>query len=428
MAAIFNPFQMAQQQFDRVADMLQLDESVREYLRWPQKEFHFRIPVRMDNGSVRLFQGFRIQHNNARGPYKGGVRFHPSETVDGIRALATWMTWKCAVADIPLGGAKGGVVVDPAELSNGEKERLVRGWVQQMHKNIGPRQDVPAPDVGTNAQMMAWMMDEFSLLNGEYTPGVITGKPVGGGGSLGRTEATGYGVVYTTREAMRHLGIDGSKTRAAIQGFGNVAQYAAVAYKQILGGEVLCVSYWDYNDKRAYTISKERNFDPAFLLSITDQYGSVNKQKAQSAGYAFEDGGAWLSKDADVLIPAAMEGQIDAVNAKTISSRVKIIAEGANGPTTTEADEIIKARGIFLIPDFLCNSGGVTVSYLESVQNDMNYYWTKDEVLQNEDQILTEAFRTVLEVSLNEKVDLRDGAYMVAISRVIKAMQLRGWI
>ncbi len=428
METAFNPFHMAQQQFNHVAEKLQLDESIQEYLRWPQKEFHFRIPVRMDNGTIRMFQGYRVQHNDARGPYKGGVRFHPSETIDGIRALATWMTWKCAVTDIPLGGGKGGVIVDPSTLSNGEKERLVRGWVQQMYKNIGPRQDVPAPDVGTTPQMMAWMMDEYSRLNGEYTPGVITGKPVGGGGSLGRTEATGYGVIYTTREAMRHLGIDGSKTRAAIQGFGNVAQYAAMAYKQILGGEVACVSYWDYHDKCSYTISRDKDFDPAFLLSVTDQYGSVNKQKVQEAGYVLEDGGAWIAKDADVLIPAALEGQIDAANVKSISDRVKIIAEGANGPTTTEADEVIKARGIFLIPDFLCNSGGVTVSYLESVQNDMNYYWPKDEVLEKEDRILTNAFRTVLEMSLNEKVDLRDAAYMVAISRVVKAMQLRGWI
>ena len=428
MSVTINAFEMAQQQFDKVADQLKLDKSVREFLRWPQREFHFRIPVRMDDGTVRLFQGYRVQHNDSRGPCKGGLRFHPSETIDGVRALATWMTWKCAVVDIPLGGGKGGVIVDPSTLSNGEKERLVRGWVQQMFKNIGPRQDVPAPDVGTTAQMMGWMMDEYSRLAGEYTPGVITGKPVGGGGSLGRKEATGYGVVYTIREAMKHLGIDGSKTRAAIQGFGNVAQFSALAFKEMLGGDVACVSYWDLNDHLAYTVSKEKGFDPAFLKSITDQYGSINKQKALDAGYAVEDANAWIAKDADVLIPAALEGQINVETVQNISGRVKIIAEGANGPTTPEADEVIKSKGIFMIPDFLCNSGGVTVSYFESVQNDMNYYWPKEEVLQKEDKILTDAFHAVLEMSLGEKVNMRDAAYMVAIARVVKAMQLRGWI
>ena len=227
-----NAFEMAQKQFDNVADLLNLDPPVREFLRWPMREFHFRIPVRMDDGNIRMFKGYRVQHNDALGPNKGGLRFHPSETVDSIRALATWMTWKCAVADIPLGGGKGGVIVDPSTLTNGEKERLVRGWVQYMWKNIGPRQDVPAPDVGTTPQMMGWMMDEYSKLVGEYTPGVITGKPVGGGGSLGRTEATGYGVIYTLREAFNRLGIDPKKSKASIQGFGNVAQYAAIGFKE----------------------------------------------------------------------------------------------------------------------------------------------------------------------------------------------------
>ena len=428
MATLINAFKMAQQQFDQVADMLKLDPSVREFLRWPQREFHFRIPVRMDDGNVRVFQGYRVQHNDARGPCKGGLRFHPSETIDSVRALATWMTWKCALADIPLGGGKGGVIVDPATLSTGEKERLVRGWVGQMWKNIGPRIDVPAPDVGTNAQMMGWMMDEYSKLAGEYTPGVITGKPVGSGGSLGRTEATGYGVVYTIREAMAHLGLDGKKPRAAIQGFGKVAQYAALAFRQMLGGEVVCVSYWDRDDRCAHTVSREKDFDPVFLMSITDMYGSVDKKKAEGAGYAIEDGGAWIGKDADVLIPAALEGQINAESVGNIGDTVKIIAEGANGPTTPEADKIIREKGIFMIPDFLCNSGGVTVSYFESVQNDMNYYWPKEEVLEKEDKILTNAFHAVLEMAESEKVYMRDAAYMVAIARVVKAMQLRGWV
>ncbi len=423
-----NAFQMAQQQFDQVADMLKLDKSVREFLRWPMREFHFKIPVRMDNGEVRMFQGYRVQHNDARGPNKGGLRFHPSETIDSVRALATWMTWKCAVADIPLGGGKGGVIVDPATLSIGEKERLVRGWVQQMFRNIGPRQDVPAPDVGTTPQMMGWMMDEYSKLTGQYTPGVITGKPVGGGGSLGRTEATGYGVIYTIREACKQLGIDTKKSKAAIQGFGNVAQYAAIGFIEMLGGEVMCVSYWDRDDRRAYTVSKDKEFDARFLQSITDQYGSINKEKATAAGYVIEDGEAWLKKEADVLIPSALEGQINAESVQFIQDSVKVIAEGANGPTTPEADAVIREKGIFMIPDFLCNSGGGTVSYFESVQNDMNYYWPKEEVLQKEDQILTKAFHDVYQMADEENVYMRDAAYMVAIARVVKAMQLRGWI
>ena len=423
-----NAFEMAQQQFDRVADLLHLDPPVREFLRWPMREFHFRIPVRMDDGEIRIFQGYRVQHNNARGPNKGGLRFHPSETIDSVRALATWMTWKCAVADIPLGGGKGGVIVDPSTLTIGEKERLVRGWVQQMWKNIGPRQDVPAPDVGTTPQMMGWMMDEYSKLIGEFTPGVITGKPVGGGGSLGRTEATGYGVIYTLREAFNRLGMDAKNSKASIQGCGNVAQYAAIGFKEILGGSVICVSYWDRDDRTAYTVSKEDGFDPRFIQSITDQYGSIDKEKAAAAGYAIEDADAWLKKDVDVLIPAALEGQINAESVHLISPSVKIIAEGANGPTTPDADQVIREKGIFLIPDFLCNSGGVTVSYFESVQNSGNYYWPKQEVLDKEEQILTKAFADVYEMAEDENVYMRDAAYMVAIDRVVKAMQLRGWI
>ena len=427
-AAITNAFQMAQQQFDQVADQLKLDDQVREYLRWPLREFHFRIPVRMDNGQIRVFNGFRVQHNDAIGPCKGGIRFHPAETVDTVRALATWMTWKCAVADIPLGGGKGGVIVDPATLTVSEKERLCRGYIQAVWREIGPRQDVPAPDMGTTSQMMGWMMDEYSKLAGQYTPGVITGKPVGGGGSLGCTEATGYGVIYHLREAMKKLGIDPTKYTAALQGYGNVSQYAAIGFKEILGGKVMAVSYWDRNDRKSYTISNEKGIDPRFLQGITDQYGAIDKEKAKKAGYAIEDGGAWLSKDVDVLIPAAIEGQINAETVEMISPKVRIVAEGANGPTTLEADEQLKKRGIFLIPDFLCNAGGVTVSYFESVQNDMNYYWGRDEVLSRLDEKMTNAFQSVYDLHEKEGVSMRDAAYMVAINRVVKAMQLRGWI
>jgi len=272
------------------------------------------------------------------------------------------------------------------------------------------------------------MMDEYSKLTGQYTPGVITGKLVGGGGSLGRTEATGYGVIYTIREAFKALGIQGGKTRAAVQGFGNVAQYAAIGYTHMIGGRVVCVSYWDRNDRRAYTVSKDAGIDPIFVQSITDQYGAIDKQKAQSAGYVFENADAWIAKDVDVLIPAALEGQINAETVQAIQPGVKLIAEGANGPTTPEADAVLREKGIFIIPDFLCNSGGVTVSYFESVQNDSNYYWPKEEVLAKEDHILTNAFQSVYDMAQREKVSMRAAAYMVAIARVVKAMQLRGWI
>lgn len=428
MEVTINAFKMAQRQFDHVAEMLRLDLQASELLRWPRREYSFHIPVRMDDGGVQVLIGYRVQHNDARGPCKGGIRFHPSETLDTVRALAMWMTWKCAVADIPLGGGKGGVPVDPATLSITEKERLCRGWIDQIWRNIGPRQDVPAPDVGTNPQMMGWMMDEYSKHVGQYTPGVITGKPVGGGGSLGRTEATGFGAIYTVREAMKHLKLDPAGTWAALQGFGNVSQYAAIGFIELLGGKVACVSYWDRDDKTSYTVSHAKGIDPHFLQSITDQYGSINKSKAKEAGYVIEDSEAWISKDVDVLIPAALEGQVNAENVQKVSERVKILAEGANGPTTPEADEVFKKRGIFVIPDFLCNAGGVTVSYFESVQNDMNYYWTREEVLERLDTKMTNAFYGVLGMAERSGAFMRDAAYMVAIERVVKAMELRGWL
>jgi glutamate dehydrogenase len=428
MAELINAFKMAQSQFDNVAEELNLDPQVSEMLRWPTREFKFMIPVHMDDGTIRVFFGYRVQHSDARGPSKGGIRFHPSETLDTVRALAMWMTWKTAVADIPLGGGKGGVAVDSASLSVMEQEKLCRGWIDQIYRNIGPRQDVPAPDVGTNPRMMGWMMDEYSKLTGEYTPGVITGKPVGGGGSLGRTEATGYGVIYNVREAMKHLKLDPSQSVAAIQGFGNVSQYAAIGFTEMLGGKVVCVSYWDREDRVPYTVSRAEGVDPRFLQSITDVYGTIDKDRARQAGYEIEDGDAWISKDVDVLIPAALEGQINAETVSHISDRVRLVAEGANGPTTPEADKVLESNGIFIIPDFLCNAGGVTVSYFESVQNDMNYYWTRDEVLDRLDTKITLAFKSVLEMAESEKVYMRDAAYMVAIGRVVKAMELRGWL
>ncbi|HMK09207.1 MAG TPA: Glu/Leu/Phe/Val dehydrogenase [Anaerolineales bacterium] len=419
---------MAQSQFDSAARKIALDAGISSVLRWPLREFRFQIPVRMDDGSMRVFFGYRVQHNDARGPAKGGIRFHPSETLDTIRALAMWMTWKCAVADIPLGGGKGGVAVDPATLSTGEQERLCRGWIDQIWKNIGPRLDVPAPDVGTSPRMMGWMMDEYTKLVGHYTPGVITGKPVGAGGSLGRTEATGYGAVYALREALRHLKLDPKKLTASLQGFGNVAQYAAIGFVEQLGGKVVAVSCWDRNDMTSHTFLRKEGIDPHFLQTITDVYGTVDKQKAKAAGYAIEDSDAWLSQEVDILIPAAIEGQVTGETVGRISPRVRIVAEGANGPTTPEADQAFESRNVFVIPDFLCNAGGVTVSYFESVQNDMNYYWSRDEVLTRLDEKMTVAFKAVLDESVKNGVSMRDAAYMVAIDRVVRAMEFRGWL
>jgi glutamate dehydrogenase len=428
MLETVNEFELAQKQFDHVAERLSLQPEIKKVLRWPLREYTFRIPVRLDTGSLEVFTGFRVQHNDARGPSKGGIRFHPLETLDTVRGLAMWMTWKCAVADIPLGGGKGGVIVDPVSLTASEKERLCRGWVDQAWKNIGPRTDIPAPDVGTTPQMMGWMMDEYSKLTGQYTPGVITGKPVGSGGSLGRTEATGYGVVYTIREALKHFKVDPTKSVAAMQGFGNVTQYAAISFIETLGGKVVCVSCWDRDDQTSYTFSKKDGIDPRFLQSITDQYGAIDKSKAREAGYVIEDGDAWITKEADILMPGALGGQITAKNVEKIHPRVKLVAEGANGPTTSEADEFFKKQNIFDIPDFLCNAGGVTCSYFEGVQNDMNFYWSKEEVLKNLDTKMTSAFKSVLEVSEKEKVYMREAAYMIAIDRVVRAMEIRGWI
>jgi glutamate dehydrogenase len=425
---MINAFTMAQSQFNHVAEQLDLDPQVAEMLRWPTREFKFQIPVRMDDGTIRVFFGYRVQHSDVRGPSKGGIRFHPSETMDTVRALAMWMTWKTAVANIPLGGGKGGVAVDPATMSIYEQEKLCRGWIDQIHRNIGPRQDVPAPDVGTNPRMMGWMMDEYTKLSGEFTPGVITGKPVGGGGSLGRTEATGFGVIYTVREAMKHLDIDPGVSVAALQGFGNVSQYAGIGFSEFLGGKVACVSYWDRDDRTAYTVSHHDGVDIRFLQSITDIYGTIDKDKANEAGYTIEDGDEWITKDVDVLIPGALEGQINGDTVQRISERVRIVAEGANGPTTPEADQVLIDNGVFVIPDFLCNAGGVTVSYFEGVQNDMNYYWTRDEVLERLDTKITQAFQSVVEMAEGEGVFMRDAAYMVAIARVVDAMELRGWL
>lgn len=425
--ASFNPFKMAQQQFDAVAEQLNLDQATRDLLRNPDREFSFNIPIRMDDGSYRVFRGFRVQHNDARGPAKGGIRFHPQETIDTVRALAMWMTWKTAVVDIPLGGGKGGIICDPHNLSMREQEALARGWVRQIAKNIGPNQDVPAPDVMTTGQHMIWMLDEYEKITGAKAPGLITGKPLGVGGSLGRTEATGYGVMYTVREACKNLGIDISKTTASFQGFGNVSQFAVDQYTK-LGGKAIAVSCWSNEDKKSYTYRKLSGITYPELIKITNKFGEIDKEKAQEIGFEILDGNAWIQQDVDILVPAAIENQITKDTVNLIKPSVKIIAEGANGPTTPEADEVIKARGILVIPDFLANAGGVTCSYFEQVQCNMNYFWTKEEVLEKLDQKMTAAFHAVYDLAKSRNVYMRDAAYMISISRVAEAVKLRGWV
>ena len=424
----FNAFEMAQRQFDKVADTLDLDPGTRELLRDAQREYQFLIPVRMDDGRVQVFKGFRVQHNDARGPSKGGIRFHPQETVDTVRALAMWMTWKCAVVDIPLGGGKGGVICDPHHLSMREQEQICRGWIRQIARNIGELTDVPAPDVMTTPQHMIWMLDEYETIKGRsHHPGLITGKPVGMGGSLGRKEATGYGVIYTVREAMKAIGMQPAGATASVQGFGNVAQYAIQLFTQ-LGGRVIAVSSWDQDDKASYTFRRTTGVDFDELLGITDKFGTIDKDKAKGIGFEVLPGDAWIEQDVDLLIPAALENQIRGDNAAKISARVRIVAEGANGPTTPEADEILKKREIFVIPDFLANAGGVTCSYFEQVQSNMNYYWDRDEVLSKLDLKMTSAFHAVHDVSTRQKLFMRDAAYVVAINRVAQACRDRGWV
>lgn len=423
----FNAFKMAQQQFDSVAEKLGLDQATCELLRNPDKEFHFNIPIRMDDGSYKVFRGFRVMHNDARGPGKGGIRFHPLETVDTVKALSMWMTWKTAVVDIPLGGGKGGVICDPHHLSMREIEQICRGWVRQIVKQVGPVQDVPAPDVLTTGQHMIWMLDEYEKITGAKYPGMITGKPVGLGGSLGRTEATGYGVIYTVTEALKELGIDIKNTSASFQGFGNVSKYAMELY-HLLGGTIVAVSSWNNQEQKAFTFLNKSGIDPHKLAGITNRFGEINIAQAKEMGMEVVDGGEWIKQDVDILIPAALENQINAETAPLISSKVKIIAEGANGPTTPEGDEIIKAKGIWVIPDFLANAGGVTCSYFEQVQNNMNYYWDKEEVLTKLERKMREAYHAVSQLARTKNVYMRDAAYMIAIQRVAEACKLRGWV
>ncbi|PIW34246.1 MAG: glutamate dehydrogenase [bacterium (Candidatus Ratteibacteria) CG15_BIG_FIL_POST_REV_8_21_14_020_41_12] len=411
-----NTFEVACQQLDLVAKELKLEPEVHSILRQPMRELRFTLPVRMDNGKVKIFQGFRVQYNDARGPTKGGIRFHPEETIDTIRALAAWMTWKCAVVDIPYGGAKGGIICNPKEMSKGELERLSRAYIDKLYLTIGSEKDIPAPDVYTNPQIMAWMMDEYSKLKGYNSPGVITGKPLSIGGSLGREDATARGALFTVREAAKYLKLDLAKATVAIQGYGNAGSFMAILTKRLFGSKIVAI-----------TDSKGGIYNPKGL----DPYVVAEHKKKSGSVIGFPGTKKISNKDilelkVDILCPCALENVITEENAKNIQAR--IIAEVANGPTTPEADKILSQKKTFVIPDFLCNSGGVVVSYFEWVQNNSGYYWKEKEVHQRLDENITNAFTNVLNVSIVRKTDLRLAAYVVAVERVIEAMKIRGWI
>lgn len=413
---IENPFTNAQKQLDEAAQILKLESAVHEALRWPMRELQVRIPVKMDNGTTRIFTGFRVQYNDARGPCKGGIRFHPDETLDTVRALAAWMTWKTAVMDLPLGGAKGGVICNPKEMSENELERLSRGYIDQVGRILGPEKDVPAPDVYTTPQIMAWMMDEFSKLHGSNVFGVITGKPVAMWGSEGRGDATARGCVYTTREAAKVLGINLKGATVAVQGYGNAGYFFAKLSHEILGCKVIAIS------DTGGGILREAGLDAEAVLAHKQKTGSV----AGFPGTEKISNEELLELAVDILCPAALEDVITRGNANRIQAR--LIAEAANGPTTTEADAILHKNGVFVIPDFLCNAGGVTVSYFEMVQNTYNYYWDEATVHQSLDNKMTRAFKDVYAMSQKQKVPMRTAAYLVAVTRVAEAMKLRGWV
>jgi glutamate dehydrogenase (NAD(P)+) len=415
--AELNPFKIAQAQLDEAAEILGLDAGTRNLLRWPMRELVVHIPVHMDSGEVKVFEAYRVQYNDVRGPTKGGLRFHPAETIDTVRALAAWMTWKTSVVDIPLGGGKGGVVCNPKEMSEGELERLSRAYMRAIASFIGPNIDVPAPDVYTTPQIMAWMADEYSVIVGQNTPGIITGKPIPAGGSLGRHDATARGGIFCVREAGKAMGIDLKSATYAIQGFGNAGQYAATLYKELLGGGKLVAA----SDSRGGVYNKD-GMDPAKLVEHKLSTGRVEN----FAGSEPISNEKLLELDVDVLFPSALENAITDKNVGNVKG--KVICELANGPTTPEADKVLYEKGLFVIPDFLANAGGVTVSYFEQVQNNTNFYWPIDEVYQKLDEKMTKAFHAVYEMHKSKKVNMRVAAYLVSISRVAEAMKLRGWV
>jgi len=408
-----NPFKVALKQLDWATKELKLDRRTKKLLSKPQIFLKFRMLVKMDNGRYKIFKGFRCQYNNALGPYKGGIRYHHEETANTVKALAAWMTWKTALVGIPLGGGKGGIICNPKELSENELERLSKAYVRKIYKYIGPRKDIPAPDVYTNQQTMAWMLDEYERLTHQSAPAAFTGKPLVIGGSLGRTEATGRGVVICIREVLKELKMSPKRTTAAIQGFGNVGQYTA-KFLEELGVRVISLS----DSSGGVFNSKGIKFSDAL------EYKKEKKALKDLPNTTPLSNEELLELDVDILVPAALENQITEHNADKI--KAKIIAEGANGPTTTEADEILYKNKVFVIPDFLCNAGGVVVSYFEWAQNLNGYYWSEKEVNEKLDKILTGAFRNVIEEHDRRKIDMRKAAYLIAVQKVVNAMKLRG--
>jgi glutamate dehydrogenase (NAD(P)+) len=411
-----NSFEIVKRQIDRCAEILDLKPEVVSILKTPQRELHVSLPIHMDDGSVKVFQGFRVQYNDARGPAKGGIRFHPEETIDTIRALAAWMTWKCSLLDLPLGGGKGGIICNPKELSANELERLSRAYIRAIFPFIGPEKDVPAPDVYTNPQIMAWMADEYSVICGKPQFGVITGKPLCIGGSPGRSDATARGGMFTIREAAKAMGIDLKKATVAIQGYGNAGYYAARLCKEMFGCKVVAAC-----DSKG-GVYDEVGLDPRAVFECKENSGSVcNMPDVDKVS-----NGELLTLDVDILIPAAIENVITGKNAGKI--KAKIVAELANGPTTLEADDILFENNVHVIPDFLCNAGGVTVSYFEMVQNAYMYYWDEEEVYQKLDKRISAAYHSVLDTSRQYHINMREAAYVVAVNRVVEAMKIRGWV
>ena len=411
-----NPFTMAQQQLDTAAEKLGLEPAIHELLRWPMKEIKVTLPIKMDDGSSKIFHGYRVQYNRARGPAKGGLRWHPDETIDTVRALAAWMTWKTSVVDLPLGGGKGGITCNPKELSETEKERLARAYIRAIWQNIGVTMDVPAPDVYTTPQIMTWMMDEYEAIVGEHHPCVITDKPLSVGGSPGRSDATSRGGIYVTRETAMRLNIDLNDQTMAIQGFGNAGQYAALLGQEILGLRLVAAS-----DSKG-GVYNEKGIDPEALVKYKLQNGTLQ-------GFPDTDSISneeLLELEVTVLFPSALEQVITEQNADNI--KCKISCELANGPTTPEADNILYQNNIFVIPDFLANAGGVTVSYFEQVQNTYNYYWELDEIYNKLDIKMTHAFQSVYDMSQKEKINMREAAYLVSVARVAEVCRLRGWV
>ena len=409
-----NPFENAKKQIDRVGKRLGLAADLLEVLKAPNRELTVNFPVKMDDGSLRVFTGYRVQYDDALGPYKGGIRYHPQVSIDEVRALACWMTWKCSVMGLPYGGAKGGVIVDPKKLSKGELERLTRRYASSISMIIGPEKDIPAPDVYTDGQTMAWIMDTISMNTGFSVPGVVTGKPLVIGGSKGRDEATARGLMYATRECARRLKLNLKGATVAVQGYGNAGYHSARLLAGEQGTKVVAASD---SSGGVYNAS---GLDPVALNAHKAKKGTVVGFPG-SKGISNEE---LLELDVDVLVPAALENQITTKNAKNV--KAKIVAEGANGPTTPEADDVLFKKGIYVIPDILANGGGVTVSYFEWVQNLAQYSWSAEEVTQRLERNMVQSFATVWDMAQKEKVDLRMGAYMVAIQRVAEAYRVRG--